>query len=478
MTRAKSKAVAMTSDGAGGVTQLQDRRFEDVRKWPGLKIPPELADSWLKYLSAQCERRRWRCSAFAQMDRKENSGSITVYTGGPDQPQLAIVWERKRGGPIGVRYRSVGATEFPLVEAGKLFETVSELCRSGAKERVYCRGQLVYEGLPWRGELWLDDTLRLGPPIRQDEMLLGSRVILVDAEVPGIEAKDAFSNFAVTLRELAVFLSVVMRMEVRVPRNSHRQWTFALGPDGKATCELRFVGYCEPDQPTGMPTRGIAPAVPLKSVHRPDFSSPGIVVGTDTEQYLPADIGDLWQALVGLPPDLRLQFLQVGSMWQTALSVGSENRTARFAWTVAACEALKPHAAQYRNHNIYHVINALLGTSVADLLKEQWFQPQNVRNAYFHSGEFRGSEFVPHEWISSYQDPTFDKAARALAQLAPAAILEWLMRGGTLTMPPLDPRTTARHWMKEYGGLVLWVFGVGLGTGIIVDRVSRRSTKP
>lgn len=468
----------MASDGAGGVAQFQDRRFENVRKWPGANVPAELADTWLKYLSAQCEQRGWRCSAFAQMDRRENSGSITIHTGGPDEPQLAIVWERKRGGPISVRYRSAGVADFPLAEAEKLFEMVSELCRLGVKESVYCRGQLIYEGLPWRGEFWLDDRLRLGPPTRQDEMLLGSRVILVDAEVPGIDAKDAFSNFAVKLRELAVFLSVFIRKEVRVPRNCQRQWTFTARPDGQPECELRFVGYWEPDRPTAMPTRGIIPTVPLKSVHRPDFSFPGIVVGTDTEQWLPADIADLWHAFVGLTPDCRLQFLQVGSMWQTALSLGAENQTARFAWTVAACEALKPHGAQYRNHNVYHVIDALLGTPVADLLKEQWFQPQNVRNAYFHSGEFRGSEFVPHEWISSYQDPTFDKAARALAQLAPAAILEWLMRGGTLTMPPLDPRTTARRWVKEHGGVLLWVFGVGLGAGIIVDRAWRRLTRP
>src|SRR5436309_3368015 len=164
MAKAKSKAIIMAADGAGGMAQVQDRRFENLREWPNFDVPKEQANSWLHYLSAQCQRRGWRCGSFGQLDGKENSGSINVHTGGSDQPQLAIVWERKRGGPIKVRYRSAGRTDFPLTDAQELFEKVNKLCRIGAKERVYCRGQLVYEGPPWRGELWLDDTLRLGPP--------------------------------------------------------------------------------------------------------------------------------------------------------------------------------------------------------------------------------------------------------------------------------------------------------------------------
>jgi hypothetical protein len=268
-------------------------------------------------------------------------------------------------------------------------------------------------------------------------------VILIDAQVDGIDARDALSVFAVRLRELSVFLSVVMRREVQVPPNPRREWTYTVNPTGQVECDVRFVGYCEPNGPTVMPTRGQVTTIPLMPIHRPDFSLTGIVLGPgNNEQRLPADITDLWQAFTRLPPDRRIQFLQVGSMWQAALSLGHDYQTARFAWTVAACEALKPPEPQYRHHNIYNVIETLLGKPTADLLKEQWFQPQSVRNAHFHCGEFRGSEFVSHAWISSFQDPTFDQASRVLTQIAPAAIIEWLVRGGTFTMPVLKRRTS------------------------------------
>ena len=243
-----------------------------------------------------------------------------------------------------------------------------------------------------------------------------------------------------------------------------------MSPTGQVDCDVRFVGYYESNQPNVMPTRGQAPKVPLAAVHRPDLSLIGIIVAPgNNEQRLPADIIDLWQAFTGLSPDRRKQFLQVSSMWQAALSFGHEYQTARFAWMVAACEALKPPEPQYRNHNLYHVTESLLGKPTADLLKEQWFQPQSVRNAYFHSGAFRGSEFVPHAWMPSFQDPTFDQASRVLTQVAPAAIIEWLMRGGTFTMPVLKRRMSWRRWVKEHALLLLPVLGVvGIGAGIVL----------
>jgi hypothetical protein len=117
MAKAKSKTIIMTADGSGGMMQALDRRFENFREWPNFDVPKEQADSWLHYLSTQCQRRGWGCNSVGQLDGKENSGSITILTGGVDQPQLAIVWERKRGGPIKVRYRSVGKSDFPLTDA-------------------------------------------------------------------------------------------------------------------------------------------------------------------------------------------------------------------------------------------------------------------------------------------------------------------------------------------------------------------------
>lgn len=91
-------------------------------------------------------------------------------------------------------------------------------------------GQLHYEGLPWRGEVWLDNGLRLGPPSREEgpvppfnvPMSWGPRVILVDAQVEVLDGRDADSAFRDKLRELAIFLSVVTQIEVGVPPDNVR----------------------------------------------------------------------------------------------------------------------------------------------------------------------------------------------------------------------------------------------------------------
>jgi hypothetical protein len=470
MAKAKSKAMIMVADGAGGMTQVVDRRFEKD-DWPiRFEVVKEEADTWLQYLSAECRKRGWSSGGIGQMEAKENSGSLSINTGAPGQAQLALIWERKRGGPIKVRARSAGTPEFPLDHATEFFGQINDCSRRGATEQFHRGWHLFYEGLPWRGELWLDDKLRLGPPSQQDERaLIGPRIILVNALVNGIDQLHAASAFNVALRELSVFLSVVMGTNVRVSPNGGSGWTWAADSTGQVVqCDIRNLGYWEKQWPTEMPTRVQIQQVPLKAVHRPDFSLRGID-GTQSELHLPEDIISLWQAFEGLPSDRRRQFLQVGSMWQLALSLGHEYETARFAWMVAACEVLKPPDPQFRDHNIYLVVEALLGKPTADQLQEQWFRPQDVRNAHLHRGEFRGSEFVPHAMMSSFQDPTFDQASRELYQIAQAAIIEWLRQRGTFTMLPLKRRKSWRRWVKDKALLILPILaGVGIGVGIIL----------
>jgi hypothetical protein len=474
MARAKSKAIIMTADGAGGMAQVQDRRFEQG-DWPiRFEVPVEQADTWLQYISAECQKRGWSTCGIAQLEAKENSGSITVNTSGTGQPQLAVVWERKRGGPIKVRARSAGTPQFPLDQANELFQQVNERSGAGATEQFHRGWQLCYNGLPWRGELWLDDTLRLGPPSQQDERaLIGPRIILVNALINGVDWSHAQSAFDVALRELSVFLSVVMGEEVQISTNGRRGWTWTTNSSGQIETDVRNVEYWEKQWPKEMPAKGQIQPVPFKAVRRPDFSLRGID-GTQTELHLPEDIVDLWQAFTRLPIDRRRQFLQVASIWQLALSLGHEYQTARFAWMVAACEVLKPQDPLFRDHNIYHVVEALLGKPKADLLQEQWFWPQDVRNAHLHRGEFRGSEFVQHAMMSSFQDPTFDQACRDLYEITKAAIIEWLRRNGIFTMAPLERRKTWRRWLKDHA---LWVLpvaaGVGIGVGIVLGWLLR-----
>jgi hypothetical protein len=208
MAKAKSKSTILIADGSGGMHQVQDRRFDATTDWPvRFEVPSEQADTWRRYFSAECERRGWSSGGIGQVEARENSGSMTVNAGDKDKPQLAVVWERKRDGPMTVRARSAGEPELPLAEVQALFDQVNEKCRSGAKKRLYTRGVLEYDGLPWRGEFWLDDTLRLGPPSRQDETaLLGPRVILVDALVDCVSRSESPWVFDKQVRELSTFL--------------------------------------------------------------------------------------------------------------------------------------------------------------------------------------------------------------------------------------------------------------------------------
>jgi hypothetical protein len=93
--------------------------------------------------------------------------------------------------------------------------------------------------------------------------------------------------------------------------------------------------------------------------------------------------------------------------------VWGDRETLSVTLMVVACEALKPPERQYRDHNIYQVVEALLGEANAKRLDAGSFRAQAVRSAHLHAGEFRGSEFVQAAINSSYQDPTFDEGRRS-----------------------------------------------------------------
>jgi hypothetical protein len=329
----------MVPNGAGGMTRVEDRRFEKEH-WPiSFEIPTERdqADRWLRYLGAECHRRGWGASSVGQLERGENSGSIAVNTG-PGKPQLAVVWERKRGGPVKVRARSVGTPEFALSEAREFFERVNNDCRSAATERTYRRGTLQYFGLAWRGELWLEERLRLAPPSRQDETaVLGPRIVHVDAMLDCIGTPDVPYVLDETLRELSAFLSVVMGTAVRLPEQG-RAWTWPIDSTSAADCEVRCLGYLEIDNPTEMPQCGACRTMPLRPVNH-------LAHGIDhnvNEQSLRADVIDLWRMYRALTPELRRQFLQAAAKWQEAMTHWGERSTLSFALMAVACEALKP----------------------------------------------------------------------------------------------------------------------------------------
>jgi len=205
--------------------------------------------------------------------------------------------------------------------------------------------------------------------------------------------------------------------------------------------------------------------VPLFATQRPDFVARGIT-GQDSEQTLPANIADLWRALRSLSQELRQQFFQVASLWQLSRSIVAEYPTAAFALMVAAVEALKPARQGFREHTIYHVVESLLGKETAELLNQDWFQAQKIRNAHFHWGEFRGSEFSERAMMSTYHDPTFDRAHRTLALIASAAIIEWLVRGGPSSIAPLKRKVSLR-WLAR-GIIAATLIAAGLLLGWVI----------
>jgi hypothetical protein len=459
MVKRKSRAEIRAADGAGGMSLVEDLRFAGG-DWPiRLDVSGDDADRWLMNLAAECRKRNWQHTALKQMDRHENSGTVTVRDDSGLEV-VSIVWERRKDGPLKVKARPSTSNSTQLIEA------TEQSCRARTVQRFYRRGVLRYSGLPWRGELWLTDSLRLGSPSQQDgTALLGPRYIIVDAQVEAIDWPDAASHFDVLLREVAVFLTVVLRMTVTIPDNE-RDWTWTMPTDGSVKYEVRQIGYGESNNPVAMPSAGPS-SIPSRSVSRPDWSIGGISAA-DTEQVVPEDIVSLWHGFVALSADRRQQFQQAASLYQLALMLFARFRTASFAFMVAACEALKPGGDEFREHNAYHVIEALLGKGAADQLRSHPVRPQDVRSVHFHRGEFRGDEFLPRYFLASFDDPTFDESLRHLARVSHNAIIEWLKNGGAVVLPPVRRRATWKSRIREHAlGLLILALLLGWLLGIL-----------
>jgi hypothetical protein len=267
-------------------------------------------------------------------------------------------------------------------------------------------------------------------------------MIHVDTMLDCIGPTDRAHALDQRLQELSVFLSVIMGIAVRLPDHG-RAWTWTSGPTAVTDCAVRNLGYFETENPLEMPVRGAARSMPLRPADGPELG-----IGDTSELMLRADVVDLWQTYHAFPADRRRQFLQAAAKWQEATMHWGERSTLSFALMVVACEVLKPSEPEFRDRNAYDVIEALLGKPTADRLRQHPFAPQSVRNAHLHSGELLGSEFVRMAFMSSYEDPSFDQARRELARLTPAAIIEWLRRGGTFVMPTRKRRKKAKKLGK------------------------------
>jgi hypothetical protein len=251
------------------------------------------------------------------------------------------------------------------------------------------------------------------------------RIIVVDAMVECVGQSDATWAFDLVVRKVAAFLSVVMGKYVRV-EDQGRVWTWSTGPED---CAVRQLGYMEAEPRPGMPDRDAVRLVRLATV--------GEIID---EQTLPADVAELWDKFRSLDPDQCQQFLQAAAKWQESTMIWGETGeriTLSFALMVIACEALKPPGQEFWNHDVYDVVEALLGKPVADRLRRfpHPFTPKNVWGTHLHRGVFHGSEFLLSESVSSYRDPSFHEVSSEMARVTLEAITEWLWRGGNFTMP-------------------------------------------
>ena len=276
------------------------------------------------------------------------------------------------------------------------------------------------------------------------------------------------------MRELSVFLSVVLLTEVSVPASSGRMvWTYSVSPEGRVDCEPRSIGYHEPIASPSMPQRDLVPTMPTYAVSRPNDPLAGIViVGQTTEQRLPGDVVALWMAFVGLCVPLRQQFRQAGSLWHLALSLDRAWETTRVALMGAAIEALKPDERELRDLNLCDVAEAILGEQVGNLLR-QTLRTQDIRNAHFHAGVFKGSEFVPQMMMPSFRDPSFDLGGMDLKRISQAALIAWLRCGGNFAISPKkrgNNRRTRIRVSPPVVGLIVAIAAVTLTMGWVLGK--------
>jgi hypothetical protein len=461
MVRRKSRTEIKVADGAGGMMKMEDRRFEKGT-WPiSFEVPVanEEADRWSRYLSWSCHQRGWMTPSFGQLERAENSGTITVVGNG--KPKLDIVWERKRDGPLRVRAGLAAASDVSSSEAEEFFSEINLRCRSANALSLYVRGTLEYRGLPWRGELWLDNKTRLAAPSLQDAMTLinGARIVHVDALLDCVGQPDVVNARQQMLLEMSLFLSTVMHCAVQLP-DVGRVWTWR--DDGKG-CEVRTLGYLEPSNPLSMPTPGTLKKVPLYRLDDDPWSRP------QNEISVRDDVSDLWKLYRALTPEQRLQFLQAAAKWQEAMIHWQDRPSLSFALMAVACEALKPSDADERQ-NCYSVIEALLGRPTVDRIRQNPFPAQHVRSTHLHSGELHGSELIMLDFMRTYDDPSFRDAHREMARVTPAAVIEWLKRRGTFALPTVEKRSTVRRWARDHVDVLL---GVALAVGLLIGWLLR-----
>lgn len=434
MPKQKSSAQIQVADGAGGMRQITDLRFE-AGEWPiKLVVPAKDAEVWIAHLSAESEERGWSLSSFSQLEATENSGTLSVHTAaGPSPATLDIAWDRLRGKEFRLRARPSGNPVLSLDVARDFIDAVSTRVRTGKTLRAHRQALLSYDGLPWRGELWLDTDHRLAPPSKHPDTLIGPQIVIVDAMIEGIGQQGVTANFQARVHELRVFLAFVLGLNITTSKLQFG-WVCDVNAQGSITdCSLRHVGYVETVPSHGFPAAGSAAPIERRAVTRPGLGPYGISADMH-QQWVPADIEQLWTSFVQLPTPKREHLRRAGNAYLIARSMWPDQRTAYAAFLVVACEALKPPGKRHDRLNVYDVVASLVGIADAQALRQAALHPQKVRSEHFHRGTLAAGELLPLLMQDHFKDPSFDETLGILAQVCRVCLIEWLRCGGTYSV--------------------------------------------
>lgn len=427
----KPSASIQVADGAGGLRPLTAHSLDDGPWMLERTVPAADAVGWMAHWHAVAESCGWSGGVFTQLDAAHNAGSLSAFLAtGPAPPSIDCAWERVRRGDLQVRLRPGGSPPPPAALVAEFLAQIEDRLQRDVRERLYRRGWLEYDGLPWTGELWLTDTLRLGPPSRFPPALLGPQVVIVDAVVEGIGHAGLQEAFTRQLRELALVLSPILGVALGDRMQFRQGWVAEIDEQNRYTdCRVHSTGYVELDMPSELPRRGTSRALPLIEIARPGLERSGI---RPAEQCIkaPADLAELWHRFEALRPPQRDQFLRACNAYGIARSMFPDQRTAYATFLVVACEALKPLGRNNKDANVYDVVATLIDAVTAMRLKAMRYPPQAVRSGHVHRGELAASELANHLDADVFRDPSFDATLQELSKAARLCLIEWLRHGG------------------------------------------------
>jgi hypothetical protein len=428
------------ADGSGELTKVIDRRQDEASWAEEVVIAPERADEWKAHVIAECEERDWSWAESSELSAGGNSGSLTIrLVPGSNAPCIVVTWERQRGAALVGRAWEDGEPRPPRGTASSFLEDIDARIASRKTTTDRRRVLLAYHGLPWRGELVLQEGLRLGPASKFGDTLIGPQIIVVDLEVQGIGRSGVTAEVERLIRALRIFLALVLRINSRQSELKYEWVTEVDAQAQKLASSIKLVGYVEETNAPPAFSTTVSRSIERRAVSRPGLGPVGITTDM-TEMWVPEDTEQLWARLVALSSDRRQQFLQAGNAFLVGQFLWPEQRTAFAAFVVMACEALKPSGRAFDKMNLYDVVASLLSRREAEALrKRDRLHPQGVRSALVHRGELEDRELSPRILHDSFGDPSFDEMLRHLTTVVRICFIEWLRKGGNYTPIRLSP---------------------------------------